>query len=52
VVKKFVVCMGKNKTNEERRLEGEGGSDLSIQMLQDVLYEQPLHIKYEKCCTP
>jgi hypothetical protein len=31
--------MGQHKTNEERR---SGGADFSIQMLQDVLCEQPL----------
>jgi hypothetical protein len=42
-VKKFIVCMKEEKTNDLTR-QGEGGgmgSDLSIQMLQDVLYEQP-----------
>jgi hypothetical protein len=45
-IKKFVVCIGKQKTNQERRLDRGGRGverlDLSIQMVQDVLYEQPL----------
>jgi hypothetical protein len=44
-VKKTVVCMGKEKTKEERRL----GGDLSIQMLQDVLCEQHLRHLFP-CC--
>jgi hypothetical protein len=43
--KKFVVCMGEENTNEDKRCKtsrGGEGSDLSIQMLQDVLYEHPL----------
>jgi hypothetical protein len=46
-VKKFEVCMGEEKTKENKRCKtprrgGGRGSDLSRQMLQDVLCEQPL----------
>jgi hypothetical protein len=44
-VKKFVVKIEEQKTNKKRRLGGErlgsGVSELSLQMLQDVLCEQP-----------
>jgi hypothetical protein len=49
-VKKFVVCLGEEKTKEDKPYKtnrGEGG-DLSIQMLQDVLCEQPLKSHAQK----
>jgi hypothetical protein len=37
---RFKIYMGEEKTNEEKRKARV--KDLSIQMLDDVLYEQPL----------
>jgi hypothetical protein len=41
-VTKFEVCMGEEKTNEDKRCKMYRGSGLSVQMLQDVISQQLL----------